>query len=98
MMSNVMHPIAEPGYWMSDEGQFRLVKARDQLRLLAALTRPRTPNDEKAVGPPLSYAELSHCFENLREQVDATLATLEWPARLEPSPARGRQPPAPCET
>ncbi|MCE4369738.1 XAC0095 family protein [Xanthomonas hortorum] len=82
------------GYWMGDEAQYRLEMVRDQLRLLAALARPRSVSDGQVAGLPLSYAELSHCFATLGEQLGAVLAELAWPARLDVEGARAPPPTA----
>lgn len=69
------------GYLLADEDQFRLERARNQLRLLAALTCPRSRADQDTP-TPLSWVQLCHCFELLAEQLQCVLDGLEWPARL----------------
>ncbi|MBB5858492.1 MULTISPECIES: XAC0095 family protein [Xanthomonas] len=63
----------EPGYWMSESTQYRLLRIRDQLRLLATLATPRT-RDEGALGAPtIPLQQWAHCLQHLAEQVDAVL-------------------------
>ncbi|MBV6808237.1 XAC0095 family protein [Xanthomonas euvesicatoria] len=66
----------EPGYWMSEGTQYRLLCVRDQLRLLATLATPRS-RDEGAMGvPAIPLQQWAHCLQHLAEQVDDVLGDL----------------------
>ncbi|WP_181105530.1 XAC0095 family protein [Xanthomonas arboricola] len=67
----------EPGYWMSEGTQYRLLRIRDQLRLLATLAAPRA-REEGAMGmPAIPLQQWAHYLQHLAEQVDDVLEDLD---------------------
>ncbi|CAE6686802.1 hypothetical protein CFBP6600_00660 [Xanthomonas arboricola pv. corylina] len=61
---------------MSEDTQYRLLRIRDQLRLLATLAAPRA-REEGAMGmPAIPLQQWAHCLQHLAEQVDDVLSDL----------------------
>jgi hypothetical protein len=69
-----------PGYFLSEDSQFRLKKLRDQMAFLSRLAQPRTWN-EQAHALEVPTGELAICLEFLAEQVTTVLDELSWPAQ-----------------
>jgi hypothetical protein len=69
-----------PGYFLSEDSQFRLKKLRDQMVFLSRLAQPRTW-DEQAHALEVPKGELAVCMESLAEQVSMVLDELSWPAQ-----------------
>ncbi|NIK52004.1 MULTISPECIES: XAC0095 family protein [Xanthomonas] len=66
----------EPGYWMSEGSQYRLLRIRDQLRLLATLAAPRARDEGPPGAPAIPLQQWAHCLQHLAEQVDDILNDL----------------------
>ncbi|WP_156170601.1 hypothetical protein [Luteimonas sp. FCS-9] len=71
---------SRPGYYLSEDAQYRLERLRVFMRFIARLAEPRTSADDP---PQLDWHELQFCMEQLAEQIDSVMAALDWPARRE---------------
>ncbi|MBO9858878.1 MULTISPECIES: hypothetical protein [Xanthomonas] len=66
----------EPGYWMSEGTQYRLLCVCDQLRLLATLATPRSCDESTMGVPAIPLRQWAHCMQQLAKQVDDVLDAL----------------------
>ncbi|MCD9124225.1 XAC0095 family protein [Luteimonas fraxinea] len=71
----------ELGYFLPEDGQFRLRKLHQHIEFLSRLAEPRV--DEEEDGPEIDHPALAGCLELLAEQVQQVLDTVSWPARLQ---------------
>lgn len=71
----------EVGYFLPEDGQFRLRKLHQHIEFLSRLAEPRV--DEEEDGPEIDHPALAGCLELLAEQVRQVLDTVSWPARLQ---------------
>lgn len=71
----------EVGYFLPEDGQFRLRKLHQHIEFLSRLAEPRV--DEEEDGPEIDHPALAGCLELLAEQVQQVLDTVSWPARLQ---------------
>ncbi|WP_157515303.1 XAC0095 family protein [Luteimonas abyssi] len=71
----------ELGYFLPEEGQFRLRKLHQHIEFLSRLAEPRV--DEEEDGPEIDHPALAGCLELLAEQVQQVLDMVRWSARLE---------------
>lgn len=69
------------GYFLSEDGEFRLRKLHQHIEFLSRLAEPRV--DEEEDGPEIDHPALAGCLELLAEQVQQVLDTVSGPARLE---------------
>lgn len=69
------------GYFLPEDGEFRLRKLGQHMEFLSRLAEPRTDEDED--GPEIEAPALAGCLELLAEQVQQVLDTVSWPARRE---------------
>ena len=69
------------GYFLTEDGEFRLRKLHAHMLFLSQLAEPRT--DEEEDGPEIDAAALAGCLELLAEQVQQVIDTVSWPARME---------------
>ena len=69
------------GYFLPEDGQFRLRKLHQHIEFLSRLAEPRV--DEEEDGPEIDHPALAGCLELLAEQVRQVLDTVSWPARLQ---------------
>ncbi|MCD9007444.1 hypothetical protein LDO31_14585 [Luteimonas sp. XNQY3] len=69
------------GYFLPEDGQFRLRKLHQHIEFLSRLAEPRV--DEEEDGPEIDHPALAGCLELLAEQVQQVLDTVSWPARLQ---------------
>ncbi|MDR7192411.1 XAC0095 family protein [Luteimonas terrae] len=69
------------GYFLPEDGEFRLRKLHQHIEFLSRLAEPRV--DEEEDGPEIDHPALAGCLELLAEQVQQVLDTVTWPARLE---------------
>jgi hypothetical protein len=71
----------ELGYFLPEDGQFRLRKLHQHIEFLSRLAEPRV--DEEEDGPEIDHPALAGCLDLLAEQVQQVLDMVRWPARLE---------------
>ncbi|WP_058835623.1 XAC0095 family protein [Luteimonas abyssi] len=71
----------ELGYFLPEDGQFRLRKLHQHIEFLSRLAEPRV--DEEEDGPEIDHPALAGCLDLLAEQVQQVLDLVRWPARLE---------------
>lgn len=87
------HPLDKmetTGYFLPEDGQFRLKKLREHMAFLSRLAQPRTHDEAPGWGPDIGTGELAVCLELLAEQADLVLAEMAWPAgRVERRKAAG---------
>lgn len=67
-------------YLMPEDAHLALQQTRDRLRMLACLATPRSWRDDlPGAELPLKAAALAHCFEELADRIDSSLAAASWP-------------------
>lgn len=69
------------GYFLPEDGQFRLKKLREYVRFLSRLAQPRRADEEQGGMPEVRADELATCLELLAEQVELVLDDISWPAQ-----------------
>ncbi|WP_295909933.1 hypothetical protein [uncultured Xanthomonas sp.] len=68
------------GYFLSEDGQFRLVRLGEFVTFLARLAQPRSVAEERQAVPAVRAGELAVCMELLAEQLQLVLREVSWPA------------------
>ncbi|WP_371183912.1 XAC0095 family protein [Xanthomonas sacchari] len=68
------------GYFLSEDGQFRLVRLGEFVTFLARLAQPRSVAEEREAAPTVRAGELAVCMELLAEQLHLVLREVSWPA------------------
>ncbi len=68
------------GYFLPEDSQHRLKKLYGNLRLLARLARPHSPDEEQRMDADVYSGDLATCLELLMEQVETVLDEVWWPA------------------
>ncbi|MCC8470616.1 XAC0095 family protein [Xanthomonas phaseoli] len=77
-MSDVVRDAqSQPGYYLPEGAQYRLLQLRDHMRFLARLAQPRTQAEEQLRQPAVCMDELACCLELLAEQVGRVLDDVE---------------------
>ncbi|WP_407352754.1 XAC0095 family protein [Luteimonas sp. R10] len=71
------------GYFLPEDGQFRLKKLHDHMVFLSHLAQPRTHDEEQEWVPEIRVGELAVCLELLAEQAGLVLEEVSWPAERE---------------
>ncbi|NZA27192.1 hypothetical protein H0E84_12450 [Luteimonas sp. SJ-92] len=81
MSKGTARPDAASGcYQLPEEAHLALAQTRDRLHLLARLAAPRSTQDDlPGAELPLKPAALAHCFQELAERLDHSLAEARWP-------------------
>ncbi|NZA25495.1 hypothetical protein H0E84_03790 [Luteimonas sp. SJ-92] len=77
------HPLDKmetAGYFLPEDGQFRLKKLREHMMFLSRLAQPRTHDEEPGLGPDIGTGELAVCLELLAEQAGLVLDEMAWPS------------------
>ncbi|WP_407353195.1 XAC0095 family protein [Luteimonas sp. R10] len=78
------------GYFLPEDGQFRLKKLREHMVFLSHLAQPRAHDEEQEWVPEIRVGELAVCLELLAEQAGLVLDEVSWPAeRMEPHEGAG---------
>lgn len=68
------------GYLLPEDGQLRLARLSDHIRLLARLAQSRITHASLEHAPEVSLGELTFCLEALADQLDLVLDEVSWPA------------------
>lgn len=68
------------GYFLPEDGQFRLKKLREHVGFLSRLAQPRGADEEQGDMPGVRAVELATCLELLAEQVELVLDDISSPA------------------
>jgi hypothetical protein len=69
------------GYFLPEDGQFRLKKLREYVGFLSRLAQPRRADEEPGNMPEIRADEAAICLELLAEQVELVLEGISWPAQ-----------------
>ncbi len=69
-----------PGYFLPEDGQFRLARLSDYITFLSRLAQPRVADEARECAPEVRMGQLAFCLELLADQVDLVLDEVSWPA------------------